>query len=134
MSTEQAATICGCSVAEVERFRREVLPRVPGLAPPDPQRFSASEVVAIAMALCVRRWPGKQDVLAFVGRFALKPPPDRAWILVYESRKGLRYETPAFVFPIRRPVGFQRVTTERIFDPAPTYEAFDRAVEDGDRT
>ena len=38
VSAEQATEICGCSIKEVEQYRRNVLPRPPG-AVPDPKLF-----------------------------------------------------------------------------------------------
>ena len=69
VSAQQAAEICGCSVDEVEEYRRNVLPRPKG-AVPDPKRFSASEVVAIAAGAWMRSWRSRTG-LPFVARLAL---------------------------------------------------------------
>jgi len=120
VSAEQAAQICGCSMKEVENYRREVLPRPPG-AVADPERFSVSEVVAIAAGVRMRSWPGRKAVPGFVARLALKPQGDRDWVAVYEPRRGLRFEPVGFVLKVK----YVSDKAGRIFDPAPFYEVFD---------
>ncbi len=121
VSAEQAAEICGCSVKEVEEYRRSVLPRPPG-AVPDAKQFSASEVVAIAAATRIKSWPCRKTALPFAARLALRPSNDREWLVVYQPRRGLRFEPSGFVLRIK----YVNDRAGRIFDPSPFFDAFDR--------
>jgi hypothetical protein len=118
---ETAANICGCTPEEVRRLRKQVLPRPPGFVD-DVEMFQASEVVSMAAGVVAKTWRVKADLDQLVARLALKSIGDRDWVLVYESRKGLRIEPKPFTFAVG---GAKRGA---VFDPAPYYEAFDAAM------
>ena len=118
VSAEVAAAICGCSLGEVDRYRRTVLPRQ-ARGDVDLALFTATEVVAIAAGTVMEKW--RHRSASVVARLALSPPDDRAWVIVYQPRKGIRVEPTPFALVVRRQQG------ARIFDPAPYYEAFDEA-------
>lgn len=118
---EVAAIICGCSPAEVHRYRKEVLPRPAGLAH-DLEAFSAQEVVAMAAGTVARKWHIRAHLDRLVASLALRDSTDRTWLVVYESRRGLRVEPAPFSLSL---VGSKRAA---VFDPARYYEAFDTAV------
>lgn len=123
VSAEQAAEICGCSIKEVEQYRRNVLPRPPG-AVPDPKLFSAREVAAIAAGVTLRSWPCRKTALRFVARLALDPSYDPDSLVVYQPQRPLRLERAGFVY------GFKNVNSKagRIFDPAPFFDAFENLL------
>jgi hypothetical protein len=129
VSAEQAAEICGCSIKEVEEYRRNVLPRPPGVVP-DPARFSAREVAAIAAGVNLRSWPCRRTALRFVARLALDPSYDRDSLVVYQPQRPLRVEAAGFVYRFKN----ANSKAGRIFDPAPFFDAYDKVVADNNAT
>jgi hypothetical protein len=69
-----------------------------------------------------KTWKIKANLDQLVARLALRSRDERDWVLVYESRKGLRVEPTPFTLELR---GTKK---GRIFDPAPCYEAFENAA------
>jgi hypothetical protein len=125
VGVEIAAYVCGCSPAEMRRYRKQVLPRS-GAPVPDPDRFTAAEVGAVAAGVAIKTWRTKVKPDQLVARLALRPGDDRDWQVVYESRRGVRVEPADYV------VELWSVQRGARFDPTPVYEAFDLAVA-GDR-
>lgn len=123
VSAEQAATICHCSLEAVRDWRKRVLPRPSG-SRRDPEMFDVSEVVAMAAGQTIKSWRtgAKSNVDQFVARLALRSGDDRDWVAVYESRHGIRIEAAPFVLELH---GTKKGA---IFDPGPSYAAFDQAV------
>jgi hypothetical protein len=120
---EAVAQICGCSPAEVERWRKTVLPRPKGSSR-DWDAFDVAEAVAIAAATVIKTWRVKANIDQFVARLSLIARDDRDWVAVYESRKELRTESAPFTLDLW---GKKRGA---IFDPSKYYSAFDAASND----
>lgn len=69
----------------------------------------------------MKSWPCKQAARGFVARLALRSPVDRDWVVVYEPRRGLRFEPAGFVMRIK----YVNDKAGRVFDPSPFFDAYD---------
>jgi hypothetical protein len=78
----------------------------------------------MAAGQSVKGWRtgAKTNVEQLVARLALKDGSDRDWLVVYESRHGIRVEPAPFTLEL------WGTKKGAIFDPGPYYLAFDEAV------
>lgn len=118
---DEAARILGCKVAELDDWRRTVLPNAPrrfyGQAD---NEFRHEEVVAIAVGRWLRttRQRNKRSADGFAARLALLPPAGDDWCVARKPRSK-----PSIVHGIATFDMEDRVQVPLVFNPGPIFEA-----------
>ena len=81
----RAAAVLGCSEAELEQWRRDMLPAAPrSFYGQHDNEFRIEEVIAVAVARWLRRWRTHTGD-GFAARLALAPPPGKDWCVFREG-------------------------------------------------
>ena len=118
VSTEEAASLLVCTVDEVERWRRAVLPTGPRKrAGQADDEYRAEEIVAVAAGQWLESMK-RREALPMAARLVSDPPADEAWCILVTYRTVQLITDPAHPELAKR-----RYVREVVFHPDALYAA-----------
>lgn len=119
VSADRAAEVLGCDSAELDDWRRSVLPAAPRrFYGQRDDEFRTEEVLAVAVGRWLRRWNTRAGD-GFAARLALTPPVGQDWCVVRRSSRNMEITYGPSTIQVK---GDTR-TAVSSFDPRPVLDA-----------